>query len=157
MIVEPEKVIPKLAARLHVDVFEATFNAIVSALPRLMDAHSQARVDRDAAKNQFYNEFPSLKDPKYDETVQTALAMFRHMNPNATRAQAIAAAGVQASLTHQLPLPERFMQGFAPINPATPASPSPFSPASPGAASVPHVKGPSSFFEKIAEEDILDR
>lgn len=157
MAIEPEKVMPKMAARLHVDVFEATFNALVAALPRLMESHSQARTAREEAKNEFFTEFPALKDPQYQTAVETAVSMFRQMNPSATRAQAIAAAGVQVSLAHQIPLPAKFMQGYTAMQAVPPVPAAPFAPVGPGASGVPPAGGVPNYFAKIAEEDVEDR
>ncbi len=157
MLVEPEKVIPKLAAQLHLDVFEATVNAIVSALPRIIESQTQQRTARELAKQEFYTEFPALEDSKFERQVETAIVMYKQLNPQATRAQAIAAAGVQVSLANQIPLPTKFMSGLsAPAEPTQQRSAS-FTPAGAGApASTPGFVNPN-YFTKIAEEDVLDR
>lgn len=157
MLTEPEKVLPKLAAQLHVDVFDAVFNSVVSALPQLFEMHSQQRTAREAAQSEFYSEFPTLKDPKYIPQVETALLLYKQMNPNATRAQAIAHTGVQVSLANQLTLPEKYLKQMGVVSAPPPVAPAAFVPASPGGARVPAPSGQPNYYEAIAQEDVVDR
>jgi hypothetical protein len=157
MAVEPERVIPKLAATLHLQVFEAVMHGITNYLPQVIEAQAAQRTTRDAVRNEFFSEFPALKDGKYQRDVEAALVTYRQYNPQGTRAQAITHAGVHVSLAHGIALPEKYFKGMngavapAPgeVRPATP-----FTPAAPGSSQTPPPPASSNYYAKIAEEDL---
>jgi hypothetical protein len=134
--VEPEKVLPSLAARLHTSIAEAVFHGLGQALPRIIHEQIAARESRMQAETKFYGMFPGLKKDEYQTQVHGALLFARQLNPHGTPEQIMRAAGVQMSIQLGLPLPTEL--GGAPPPPPQPA---PFTPAGAGA---PRGSAPSS-------------
>jgi hypothetical protein len=158
MAIEPEKVLPMMAAKVHLDVFEAVMHGITSLLPQFLEAQTQQRTASESAKTEFFSEFPGLKDDKFQQEIKAALLTYRQFNPSATRAQAIAAAGVQVSLMHGVVLPEKYFKGLAGTTaPAPVETPrANFTPASPGGSTTPASPDPANYYTRIAQEEIFD-
>lgn len=153
---EPEKALPKLAARLYLDVFDNVVQTVVQSLPSLMENISQQRTARQEAENAFFTEFPGLKDSKYAPQVQSALVAYKAQNPQATMEQAIANVGVQVSFANKVALPEKYLDALG-LRPNTPSRPSaPIAPAGPGGAGSAPVKPSDNYFTRVAEEDLAD-
>lgn len=156
---EPEKVLPKLAARLYVDIYENVFRSIAQAVPSMMEGYTQQRTARQEAENTFYSEFPSLKGKQnLQSQIENGLAYFRQQNPTATRDQAIAAVGVQVSIANGIPLPQSYLEKMGVQVNKEPAKkkPPPITPANPGAGGSPPVQKSDNYYTRIAEEDIDD-
>lgn len=81
---EPEKVLPKMAARMLVDTYEAVIGEVKRQLPGMMQQFTQAQQTNTEAANQFFKEWPDLNKPELHETVVRAAMAYRHMNPKAT-------------------------------------------------------------------------
>ena len=159
LAIEPEKVLPQIAARLHVEVFEATVNAVISHLPNIIENITQQRTARSAAEQTFYTEFPVLKDQKFRQQVEAGLQYYKHINPSATMEQAVAHVGVQVSLANQLSLPQKYLEQMGLVTRPADAgmqSNRPIPPASPGASRSEPAPGPTNYYAKIAEEELDD-
>ncbi|MBM3272842.1 hypothetical protein FJY94_06290 [Candidatus Kaiserbacteria bacterium] len=153
MLTEPELVIPKLAARLHMDVVDTVINAVFSRLPDIVGSVQSQKTANAEAEDEFFKAWPQLKDPKYQSVVWNAVASYRGLNPQAKRAEVVRAAGLSAMLHLRLPLPASLMQFESPAAPVA----RPFTPAAPGAGTMPAgPSGPINPFVAMSEELLAD-
>jgi len=149
MLTEPERVIPKLAAQLHMDVVDTVINAVFSRLPAIVHGVQQSSAANRTAEDSFFKAWPQLKDPKHQQVVWSAVANYRALNPQAKMEEVVRAAGLSAMLHLRLPLPAELMQFEQPATP--PARP--FTPAAPGAGAIPTgPSGPMNPFVALSEE-----
>ena len=77
---EPEKVLPKLAAKLHMDVMQNVLSQVQSMLPQQLATVTDRMSKEREAENAFYTAYPDLKDHK-DIVLQVG-AMFRKLPGN---------------------------------------------------------------------------
>lgn len=144
----PATELPKLAARLYLDLHEALFNGIAAQIPNIMRQQQEAASANAAGEREFYSLFPKLQDEKYKPTVVNIIKAYRQLNPTASREQLMRASGAMAHVTLGIPL-----EGEAATQPLT--SPAPFQPAQPTGAPAP-VATPQKLgmFEEFAVEDV---
>jgi hypothetical protein len=128
LLTEPEVVLPKLAAQVHMAAVEQTLAQLQGILPQAIEQVTGAQVRENQAKQEFYSAWPELKG--YERQVLSAGQMFRQINPSATKEQAVQAIG-------QLAMQALGLQRAvgASSTPAVTSAPKPFQPA--GAASAP--------------------
>lgn len=142
----PEKAWPKLAARLHANVFEQGQRAIAGALPQLVAQIVQDMENSRAVERKFYGEWPKLDKPEYKPHVDRIALIYRRANPTAPLDQMIKEVGAAASVALRV-LPDQ------PAAPETPM-PRPVQPPLPGVGATPPAK--PGLFESIAEEFIQE-
>jgi hypothetical protein len=130
-LLNPEQVLPTMAARLYVDVFEAVLQTVMTQVPQVMAVReNQARVAKQT-EDSFFQRWPSLKRP---ELVQDILGMgraYRQQYPQATFEQAIEAVGAMVSVARGIPLPGQAAPAQAPPQARPPI------PVGPGASRAP--------------------
>lgn len=147
MISEPETVLPKLASRMYMDIFESVLNAVQTTLPQAISHISQREQAMQRDENDFYDKWPMLRDEKYKQQVLRIGQMYRQMNPTASKEQFIQDVGLQSAIALRLPLP-----GYAAPQPG-PAQPAPYQPPRAGAVApaAPNAT-PTNQFAALAEE-----
>jgi hypothetical protein len=151
MQTEPEVVLPKLAAKLHMAVREAVMQDVRRDMPGLFHGIQEIQRRESASKEAFYAANPDLKG--YEQQVLQVGMFFRQSNPNATPEEAIERVGNMTRMALGLP-----PKGSAATPPATPPAapqtrPAPFRPAAPGAAGPAAAPAPSGNpWEGLAEE-----
>lgn len=122
--VEPEKVLPKLAANLHAAIYQDVLQRVVTEAPALIERTLTQRTETQKAEEAFYERWGNLRDRPVE--VQRVAAMWRQMYPNASLAEAIEGIGTAASallgLSQQTPA--------VAVAPATPPPPPPAGPSS---------------------------
>jgi len=88
LLVNPEKALPKLAAKMHAQVFkdatQAALRLVTAAMPGLIKMHSEGGAREDKAKTEFYSRYPFLNKPEFAEKVLSAGRMYRQLKPDAT-------------------------------------------------------------------------
>lgn len=94
LAVEPEKVLPKIAGRLYVDVYEAVLQASLSQLPQLINGYNQVQRVAQQHEQAFYSKWPALQKPEYEPTIRQIAATYRQMNPQASADDMMNAVGV---------------------------------------------------------------
>jgi hypothetical protein len=152
MQTEPEVVLPKLAAKLHMAVREAVMQDIQRDIPGMLHGVQEIQRREAASKEAFYSANPDLKG--YEQQVLQVGMFFRQSNPNATPDEAIERIGNMTRMALGLP-PKAggTPPPAAPPSAATPSRPAPFRPAAPGAAGPAAAPAPSGNpFEALAEE-----
>ena len=102
LISEPEKVMPRLAAQLHVNLAQQMGQMVANLLPQyvtpIIEQHSKAA----QAESDFFGRYPGLQNPQFREVVTQSLQLSRQMNPQANRDQVMQMAATTAAQTLQM-------------------------------------------------------
>jgi len=148
MISEPEAVIPKLAARLYVDIYENMMNMLQHQLPHVVRDVQTTSSRQQKDEEAFYTAWPALRNVDRNELIRIG-QMYRQLNPQATREQFIQDVGVQSMVRFRLPIP-----GYN----APPPQPdvTPHMPARPTAPVMPNQSTGGNLFADLADEWIED-
>lgn len=152
MTTEPAKVLPELAGRLFIDIYEAIYYSVISQIPTLTQGvltRNSSIADRERP---FYEAFPQLNDPKYAAQLGELGFRYKEANPNATVEQAIQGIGKMAMAMFGLEAPVSVVEE-PPTN-----QPKPVMPKVPaGARSSPGSSAPSTLTpEQQAFQDIIN-
>ena len=96
VLTEPEKVLPQLAARVHLEVVQNVLGTLAGVLPGVIHGVQQAQVQHKEVENQFFEQWPQL-DRKTDYGAVMELAgAWRRANPNAAVGDMIKNVGAMA-------------------------------------------------------------
>jgi hypothetical protein len=143
MVLNPNEVLPKLAARLHANisqqVIQQVTQALMAQLPPVIEQTISRKNTSEKAETDFFTRWPELKAHK--QTVMQIGRLYRAQNPAATMEDFIQNVGVSSWMTAKLPvgtLAQR-MQGTA-VQPTPPAPPQPapgYNPATPASRAAP--------------------
>lgn len=114
---EPEKVLPKLAAQVHMRVAQEIYRYMQAQLPEFIDGYVQTMSREMQAKQAFFSKWPDLA-PYEDKVVEIGM-MYRKMNPKASPDEVIQRVGELA--TNMLGLNKQQPQQ-RPFRPAAPGS-----------------------------------
>lgn len=147
LLTEPEKVLPALAAKVHMEVLENSMRAMQAMVPVMMQQVTQHTEVNNQARNLFVGMNPDLADPSLEPTILKLGTVYRSVNPTAPAPEAARAIGnlVRAALGIAAP------QAQAPAAPVQQSQAAPFTPArGAGGGSRPAV--PSNPFEQLAAE-----
>lgn len=90
---EPELILPKLAANMHMSVTKALLTAVQDIIPVALAQHTQQVSVEQEARNSFYAVNPDLNDPKYEAAIFQVGKIFRAANPAAPREVAVKTIG----------------------------------------------------------------
>ena len=129
MLTEPETVLPKLAAKVHMEVLENSMRAMQAMVPVMMQQIQHHAATESRAKSLFTTVNPDLADPRYEPAIMQLGSVYRNVNQQASPEEAAraignlvrAALGIAAPQAHQAGQPA----AAAPMAPV----PAPFSPA----------------------------
>lgn len=83
-LTDPEKVLPALAAKVHLSVMENSMRAVQAMLPAMLGQFQQGNDLNTRAKNLFVAENPDLADPQYEGAILQLGQVYRSMNKDAT-------------------------------------------------------------------------
>jgi len=150
LTLEPEKVLPKLAARLHMDVLASIQRSLAETIPAHLTAHLTIQAQNKAAKDMLYGAWPKLNKPEFEGIVTEVGSMYRRTNKNATPEEAVKAIGRLAYAA--LGWPDETSSG-APPTPTPSPTPAarPFTPATPGGGgAAPRSPAPKNEFGDLA-------
>lgn len=125
---EPEIILPKLAANMHLMVTKSLLTAVQGMIPEYLAMHTQQASVEQEARSSFYSVHPELNDPKYEAAVLQVGKMFRAANPTAPREVAIKTIGDMVKQSLGITVPQTVQTS---PTPATPAA-RPFTPAKGG-------------------------
>ena len=152
MLTEPELVLPKLAAKVHMEVLENSMRAMQAMVPVMLQQVQYHTEIEGRAKNLFTSVNPDLADPRYEPAIMQLGSVYRNVNKDAPPEMAAAAIGnlVRAALGIAAPQ-ARGGQQPAPVQQQVQSAVTPFSPArGAGGGNVPTT--PSNPFEALAME-----
>jgi hypothetical protein len=106
LLTEPEKVIPKLAARLHLEVSTAVAEAVKSLLPSAIQQMSAQQSVAEKQEGEFFKAWPKLNDTKHHNTLQRLGVTYRNSHPQATPDDFIRDVGAMAMVALRIPFDE---------------------------------------------------
>jgi hypothetical protein len=132
VVLEPEKVLPRLFARTHVDIIETTVRSIHQQIPRLVEGAIGAMLAQTEQNRAFFSAWPGLAKQEHVPVVQSIMQTYRQMNPTADWAKTVREVGATASIALKLPLPQEMLSGAGASVLATPVVNPPILPANPG-------------------------
>lgn len=154
-LTEPELVLPKTAARLHMAITKDVIGGIHSVLPGIIQAYMNNTGVEQKARDSFYAKNPDLNNPEYEQYIFKIGKMFREVNPNATSDVAAERIGDMVRQALGIQRQQVAAELVAPtVQSASTLSPKPFMPARGGSGNAP-VKEANSWME-IAGDDGLD-
>jgi len=84
---EPEKVLPALAAKLHLDVMKTVLAQVQGMIPTVLEKQTVAAKREQEAESMFFTTWPELRG--YDKQIMEVGRMYRQLNPNAPAAEAV--------------------------------------------------------------------
>lgn len=142
LMTEPDKVLPQLAARLHMDVAEAVLRSVMLALPQWIDAHMGMKGRESEAERIFFEANPDLRDAKYRDAILMMGQTFRSMNPSAPAEEAVKVIGAMVRAAFGLQQPQRQM----------PSAPAPFTPVRGGGGTAAPAPKQVNPWAELAEE-----
>lgn len=150
LLTEPEKVLPRIAAQVHMEVLENSMRAMQAMMPVMMRELTVHTERNNAAKSLFTSINPDLADPKFEPAIMQLGQVYRQVNPTANAEEASRAIGnlVRSALGIAV---------AAPVAPAAPqpVAPVPFTPARGGGSGAAPVAVVNDF-EKLAMEFLQD-
>lgn len=157
MLTEPETVLPKMAASLHVRIIRNVLSHLPQVLPPLIAQVSSVQQAEQQSRGTFFSVNDDLEDERYFPAIQQFGQLFRQMNPNASPEDAAFAVGNMVRQTFGMELRVKGQaQAPAQSQQAAPvARAKPFNPATGGGAGsgTPRPKNP---FEALAEDLLHD-
>lgn len=155
LMVDPAKVFPKLAARIHMQAFEAAMNTVARNVPGVIQGVLAQQVQANAMKEQFFSKFPALRQHE-DLAGKFVMAYRNAAGPEASPDDVANQAGVAAYVHLKLPL-EGLPGIVLPQPAAAPAAPvAPFTPAPTATGAIPRQTRPANAYTQLAEEFLTD-
>lgn len=152
LLTEPELVLPKLAARVHMEVLENSMRAMQAMVPKVMEQYQHHTQVETSAKSLFSSINPDLADPRLEPVIMQLGATYRQMNQTAGPEEASRAIGNLVRAALNLPSPSAAPQAS---QPQVAAPVAPFAPVrGGGGGSRPPVS--SNQFEQLAAEMMSD-
>lgn len=146
---QPSKIIPKLAGQMMYDTMLSTYNAVLTALPGVVQTYITASKQADTAQLAFYEAWPELDNAKAAPVVTAAIQAYRAANPRSPLADVIQNTGVMAMINLGLdPLRKKEQETPAPKLAVVPARP--VSPGGSTQITPPTPKGqPANMFDEL--------
>lgn len=120
MISEPGRVIPKLAAQLHLSIARDLAGVIGQMIPEMVRQHADRAIAGTRAQMEFFSQYPQLNRPEFKPYVAQALSLVRQMNPQATREEVVKRGALLAATEIRSRFSQRPQQPQAPVAPYVP-------------------------------------
>lgn len=156
ILVNPEKVLPKLLAQAHMNAVRDTLQLVQQSMPQMFEQVTTHKANTQKSVDAFYSEWPELNKPEYQQQIAASVVAYRKANPQATAEQVIKAGGALACISLGLPVPDRFTGATTPaLGAAAPVS-VPRQPAAPAGAVTPSAPRSENQFTQLAEEFLSD-
>lgn len=148
---EPEVVLPTLAARMHIAVVNEVMARVQRDMPAAFHQMQTYNTREEAAKNEFYGRWPELKG--HETEVFKAGAIYRQLNPSASKEQALEGVGQMCKVALGMALAPApgAIESPAPIVRTAPAAPA-FRPASPGGSGGAPAPKETNPFTNMADD-----
>lgn len=155
MMTAPQEVVPKLLAKVFMNVYDAVTHGMVQNLPNIIRNVQQQEVAIEDSRKTFYGAWPKLDPVKHGPTVARIAAVYGQLNPNATPEEIIRDVGAQAMFALKIPVEAETVDEVpAPAPAARPG----FRPAggTPAARSPGQGGTSDNIFTSLAEEFLSD-
>lgn len=147
---EPAKAIPRLAARLHMEVLQQATAAAMRIIPSMMQEVTAVQSVQSQREQEFFSEWPELQSHR-DDVLRFGTS-YVQMNPNATFEDFKRDVGAQVAVARKVDLSARqtaAQQGNGQAPPSPPPQ-KPLSARSAGGAQAPSK--PTNPFEQLDQE-----
>jgi hypothetical protein len=146
--VEPEKVLPKLAATLHMQIYDQVMRAVAAGAPAFIEQTMSQKTAAQKAEDAFYARWQNLQGHR--QQVNEVARMWRQMYPNASLEEAIQGVGEAAQA----------LLGISAAPPPPTPNPPP-TPARPSSRTVTHqaqsnLSPQEQMFRGLAEEFLTE-
>lgn len=140
---EPQRMIPKLMAKVYLDAVSAAIGQLTTHMPRLVRLVNEQDRANNEKEDMFFSQWPDLK--QHRETVLKIGQAYRTQNPTASVEDFVTQVGAMAMVSLKLD-PTRHM-------PTAPAAAQPFVPASQTPqGGTPRPVQTTNVFSQLAEE-----
>lgn len=149
---EPELVLPKMAAKMHMDITRDVMAGVQAIFPQLLQQINSQQSLESQSRNEFFSVNSDLNKPEYEDAIQKVGQMFRQVNPKASKAEAIERIGVLTRSALGLPPLQTTPAEQQKAQPKPLAAVRPFTPARGGGAA-PAVKTQNVWEEFASDED----
>ena len=146
LLTEPEVVLPKLVAKAHMEVLEASMRAMQAMMPVMMQQVTQHTERNTQAKGLFTQINPDLADPAYEPAILELGSYYRSKNQQASPEEASRAIGALVRAAFGLTRQEQVTVTPPPAQPVV----TPFVPARGGGGM--SRPAPSNPFEQLSQE-----
>lgn len=145
---EPEKVLPTLMARVHINAVQGVLTHVAQQLPAVVGGMIKAQQQQADLENRFYSAWPQLDRVKHDGTVRQLAAAYRQMNPNASFDDCVRIVGAQAAVA--LGVTTTPTGTPAPAVASVPVRQVPFAPAAAARTAAPTPTAEPGTWERMA-------
>lgn len=127
---EPELVMPKLAARLHMRIVQDALSGISAVLPQIIQQQQAAVEAERSSWDNFYSVNGDIRGKVTQDQILSVAGMYKQINPAATPEQVIREVGRIIRTSLGMADPQAAPAAVAPTNSPTPVQqPAPFVPA----------------------------
>lgn len=144
LVTEPERILPKLLAQLHMQATKGMLQSMQTAVPQIVQRTQSATQVETEARQAFFKENEDLAKPEYEQAILQMGTMFRQVNPTAPREEAVKKIGELVRVSMGLPA----KTASQPLESS--AAPVPFTPARGGTGGA--VKAPDNVWAALAAE-----
>lgn len=160
MLTSPEKVIPKLAAKMHMQVLEhvsALIQSVQQSLPQVVEQTSKQVSAKEKLFNQYKEAWPELVSKEHEDVVKESIQIAKRRKPNAPIEEIIDLSGkiAYAALGKDVPT----VAAPASEKPKEKAKPRPHTPAkttsSAQTQSKPAEGSLEAFYASLSQGDLL--
>ena len=129
LLTEPETVLPRMAARMHMEVMESTMRALQSVLPQAIQGYTQHEQANTQAKQFFSGVNPDLANPAYEPYILQFGEVYRKVNPSAGPEEAARAIGSLVRSALGIAAPQQGVTPPPAMQVSQQPAPVPFTPA----------------------------
>jgi hypothetical protein len=151
----PETYLPKMAAKLHVEVLTAVANGLFAQLPVMIQNYQRMQTQQTDHETRFFSRWQKLGTPELKPKVMEMVRTYRQFNPRATFETLMDEVGAMAHVRFRIPFEDTGAQPGAPAAaPAASAAPAarPFVPAGAGGSGPPTSPAETNQFTQLANE-----
>lgn len=106
LVTDPNKVLPKMMAKVYLDLFTSVMQGMQQQLPNMITNVVKSTEQGNLKRNAFYDAWPQLNKAEHVETVERIGGAYMQMNPKATQEDFIKEVGAQVWVARRLPLDE---------------------------------------------------
>ena len=155
LLTEPETVLPRMAARMHMEVMESTMRALQSVLPQAIQGYTQHEQANTQAKQFFSGVNPDLANPAYEPYILQFGEVYRKVNPSAGPEEAARAIGSLVRSALGIAAPQQGVTPPPAMQVSQQPAPVPFTPAR-GSGTGSAAPAPANPFAQLANEFLND-
>lgn len=98
-ISEPEKILPVMAAQLHVNLVQQMSQMIQQSLPQQVGDIINRQIAAQRIEGEFYGKYPGLRNSQFSKVVNDSIRLVKELNPQANRQQVMDLAASAAAQT----------------------------------------------------------